>query len=450
MNAQSESALATSCSSCGGTVPIVFCKLSPPCRYCGSASPLSDAVAQRVARVRAKVGSQEARSQQLIGKQANLGRSYGVGLLVAMMILWLLIFLVGWWTFEPPEDVGFVALMAGGDALQSLDIRGRYWLTWVTLAGVGLTTFGYGVAMIVMRRMVRFALPRAPLASGAPPRCRVCGAELGLEGRVRRCGYCAADHLVMGERYQREDSRLDRELSRMERELGATLERRVKRADQWLWLFSGVMPLLAVVFVPAAAILLDAPTTGLVLLPLLPLGFGIVLVAIGTVMSVPEVRTRQEARPGDTLLVQGQPMQALSRISFGLWPFSGDLFLCRGGEGAHEGIFIGRDDEPCYRVALESGGAAMRADEVMTAQAAGAITPESWHSKDIYGAEKLGAALRGVASVWYYAPKATNPAEMTGGRLWFGQRPDQRDDQRPTFTMSGVTRIESDGVWLLQ
>jgi hypothetical protein len=255
---------------------------------------------------------------------------------------------------------------------------------------------------------------------------------------------------VLGERYQREESRFDGELARMERELGATLERRVKRADQWLWLSSGVMPILAVGFVPAGALLLDAPTRGLVVLPLLPLGVGVALVAIGTAMRVPEIRTRQDARPGDTLLVQGQPMQALSRIRFGLWPFSGDLFLCRVGEGSHEGLFIGRDDEPCYRVALESGGAAMRAEEIIAAQAAGAITPESWHSKAIDGAEHLGGALRGVTSVWYYAQKATNPAEMTGGRLWFGDRPDQREDPSPTFTMSRVTRIESDAVWLLQ
>ena len=451
MLAHSESALATACIRCGATVPIVLSATSPACRYCGSDSPIDAAVSQRVAAVRAKVMSQQARGQQLVGRQASLGRAHGVSLLIAMMALWAFIFLIGWFTFAPPEALGFIALMAGGDSLESVDIRARYWLSWISLAGVGLTTLGYGISMLSMRRLVDLALPRAPLFAGAPPRCRVCGAELGQHGRVRRCGHCAADHLVTGERYVREEARIDGELARMQRVLDATLELKVKRADQWLWVFSGLMPLISVVLVPAMALLLGAPTKGLVWLPLLPLAIGIVCVAIALSIRVPEIRTREAARPGDTLLVQGQPLQTLARLSVGLWPFSGNLFLCpRVAGGGLEGVFIGADTEPCYRVELESGGEAMRADELQSAQAAAAITPESWQKYDLHGGENLEGVLRSTTAVWYYAPRAKTPAEISGARLWFGDRPDQRQDPRPTLTIRGVTQLASDAVWLLQ
>lgn len=254
----------------------------------------------------------------------------------------------------------------------------------------------------------------------------------------------------MGDRYQREDARLDGELSRMERELSVSLERRVKLSEQWLWLFAVVMPLLAVVLVPVAAIVLDAPTRGLVLLPLLPLAFGVLLVVIGSLISVPAIRTREESQPGDTLLVEGEPTRVVARIHFGPWPFPGVLLLCQAGDGRREGVLIGGDEDPCHRVALEVGGVGMRADEIAAAQAAGAITPQSWHSKHVRGAENIDSALRGVTSLWYYAPSATQPAGMAGARLWFGDRPDQRHDPRPTFTATGVKRVESSAVWLLQ
>ncbi len=450
MSIQSESALATQCASCGGTVPIVLCAASPPCRYCGSPSPLDEAVAQRVAGVRARVAAQEARSQQLIGKQAELGRSHGVILLIVMCVLWALIFGFGWATFEPPEKLGFFELMAGGSALRSVDALALYWLTWLTMTGVGLSSVGYGASMISMRRMTRFALPRAPLVSGAPPRCRVCGAELGLQGRVRRCGYCSADHLVMGERYQREDTHLDAELARVERALDSTLEKKVQRVDRWLWVFTAVMPIVSVPVVPIAAFTLQAPPRGLVMLPLIALALGFLLVLVGSVMSVPDIRTRAATRPGDTLLVQGQPLSVAVRIRFGLWPFAGQLFLCREGGAPLEGVFVGGDEEPCYRMAFDSGGQAMSADEIERAKNAGATTPESWSNNDIDGAEALGGAYRGVTAAWYYAPSAKRPAEMHGARLWLGARPDQRPDPSPTFTVTSVLRVESDAVRLLQ
>jgi hypothetical protein len=403
-----------------------------------------------VAGVRAKVASHAARSQQLIGKQANLGRSHDVSLLIVVLILWILIFVVGYFNFDPPENLGLFQLMAGGPALKSVDSLALYWLTWLTLAGIGLTSVGYGFSMISLRRMVRLALPRAPLISGAPPRCRVCGAELCLEGRVRRCDYCGADHLLMGERYAREDARLDGELARMETELNATLERKVQRADKLLWWFSGLMPIVSVPAIPVAAFLLDAPTRGLVVFPLLALALGLALVTVGALMSVPNIRTRGATRPGDVLLVQGQPMKALARIKFGVWPFAGTLFLCHAGDSALEGVFIVDDEQPCYRVTFDGGGSPMTAQEVERAKVAGVVAPESWHTFDISGADDLGGSLRGATAVWYYAPAAKHPAEMVGARLWFGERPDQRSDRTPSLTVRGVLRMDSDTVRLMQ
>ena len=327
--------LATRCRHCGANLPVVLSGPTPPCSYCTAPAPFSAEVEAKVARVRSRVAGLAARSQQLVGRQALLGRDTNLWMLVPQLLLWVVAFALLWWTF-------------GGD--DTVDMAARFWLLFATTTGMGASLVGFGITMIHARRMSTFALARPPLVDGQPPRCRVCGAALAQEGRVRRCRYCCSDHLVTGEHYRTADNDLDATLKRIGRELSSTLQDKAALADKLYWHLAGWPPLVLVVAVPIAALTM-APSNALLPLPIGLWIIGLLLVGVGSAMKVPAIRTREEAKAGDTFIVEGLHFTASMLVSMGPRPFSAELFL-----SDTVGLLLQGEDLPVYRIEMAAGG----------------------------------------------------------------------------------------------
>ncbi|MFP6686920.1 MAG: hypothetical protein VB934_19515 [Polyangiaceae bacterium] len=457
------SALSAECTTCGAVVPVVLASASPPCRHCGSQNPIAPEVEAQIAPIRARLGQQSAREQPLVGRQAEAANFYDVSSLFAFSVLWILFFALGWlWTSgNLPESIGSLEVFFSEKRYTDIDIRLHYYLHWAMFTGYGLMLVAYGITMIRMRRLVRFALPRRPLSPGRPPRCRICGAELGEEGRLRRCAYCRADHVIRGEAYQREDTRLEAELTRVEEQLDTTLKDRERSADKLLGPLTGCVPLMVMFCAPAASFLLPHTDRVWTSLPVGLLLLGLLLVLVGRAMPVPEIRTRHFVRPGDTLLVDDRRARVVACASMGrLITFPAQLLFIAAPNDPNaplEAIFVESDGEPCRRLELEAGGAPLTPAAMASAIAAGAISPKSWHHLDCR-LEANGSRLPPEASdLWYFRPSSRTPTTnghvssiLFDARIWFGDSPNKRTDPTPAYTIRAVHHLASDKVWLVQ
>jgi hypothetical protein len=268
-----------------------------------------------------KVKQRSVREQQLVGKQARIGRTHGSLAFFALILpIWLLVWALTYFSIPAPDAGPFASFLFEARAPEEAfdPVPAKWWVLWGFATGLSLSAVLYGWALIGVRRVVRFALPMAPAAAGAPPRCRGCGAELPPSGPVRRCGFCGVDHVVMGEQYQRFEATLEGALGQMETRLEVSLADRVGKAGRAVVL-AGTLPILLAVLSPAGLFLGGTrPTLWAVPACLFLLGMALFFTA--SRIPVPEVRTLEEVRAGDEILVYGRPSAV--RAVFDLHPNS--------------------------------------------------------------------------------------------------------------------------------
>jgi len=312
--------LASKCVHCGGNVPIVISAKKMECPFCGSDEPLNSGIAQRISRLRDKLKQRNAREQQLIGKQSRLGRSHGFGLLLVIVFIWILI---GGWiciafyhpTYPDQEPVPLGEfLFKERQPVEEFDsVTAGWWVIWLITTGFSFSIALYGATMVSMRRIVKFAFPRAPSFPGAPPGCRCCGADLPEKGAVRRCIYCNADHLVMGKRYQKVEKSLEQALSEIEEQLENTLAKRSRRANRAM-MWGLTLPIVLPVCAPVGFFLGGTKPVlwGVAAFLLL---FGVLMLIIAGFMGFPKLRTPSDVRVGDEILLHGKSFRAIASLN---------------------------------------------------------------------------------------------------------------------------------------
>lgn len=280
----------------------------PPCSYCGQPFSVEPALASTIAELRQTIAGRAAAAEQLIGRQARLGREHGLGVLIPPLSVWLLAtFTIFGMIDTPGVSIGELLSRPGpGDPTY------KAWLLTALAAALGIVLIGFGVAVIRARGVVRRAFPRPPVADGRPPRCRVCNGELGEDGQVRQCGYCGADNLVLG-RYQEADRELAAALAARRRELDKTLEARSRAV--WRTVTIGTWLSLAVVLGSWVVLLLGPFRPAAFYAAAGAVGLGALLVAIGMLRPIPKIRTLSEALAGDRLVIDGEELTVLGSMT---------------------------------------------------------------------------------------------------------------------------------------
>ena len=314
--ADHDPSLLAACTQCGGNVPVVLAGPAVRCEYCGSDDPLPATVRERVESVRLRVAKRSAQEQQLVGKQARLGRTYGVEFLIIIATLWLIAALFLYFMIDTPRGMSVRQLLFDVHlpSDRADDAAAKWWIIFILCSGFALTMFLYGLSLIFLRRVVRHALPMAPAAPGGAPRCRCCAADLPATGSVRRCGYCGADHLVLGERYQREERSLEQALAQIERTADKTLAVRQRRADR-LARFAALFPMVIALASPVG-LALGASRPDLWLIPGVLLVAAVVVFAIMSAIHVPAVRTLHETLAGDRLMLAGKVHRVSTTVGY--------------------------------------------------------------------------------------------------------------------------------------
>ena len=224
------------CAQCGGNVAVRLTGPPLSCSYCGSDKPLAPDVAARVETLRVDLERHKGRSQQLLGKQVFAGVVSSSWVLTLLVILWGGV-ITGAATCEPLPKGHTTFATLSGPRLRATDPTSRalvtkWWLLYLPLTGFTFNLALWSVMRLRGRRVIRAALPRAPRAAGAPLRCRCCAADLPEGGAIRRCAFCDADHVVLGSRYQKEQTSLARELDALQSQVGRTLADRDRTATR--------------------------------------------------------------------------------------------------------------------------------------------------------------------------------------------------------------------------
>ena len=319
--------LFAACRHCAALVAIRVAGPESPCTHCGEASPLAEEVSASIERLRTDLLRHRAGAQQLAGKERMLGHSGAVAALVAMATLWLFLGLILWFTPAPlPQGLGLRQFLFEPAYRASGEIAGpvivRWWLLFTIACGLSLNLFLWAGYRLRVARVASTTWPRPPAASGLPPRCRCCSADLPQEGSVRRCPCCSAEHVVLGERYQRHQASLAAALAALRAQVSQTLADR-ERSLQRLGSFTLFAPL---ALLPLFAGALFAPATypTLWVAPLAALAMAVALVLFGAAMAAPRVRVLDELHPGDGLLVAGKRYEVHGRTAT-LKPGSGSL-----------------------------------------------------------------------------------------------------------------------------
>lgn len=183
------------CRACGA--PISVEQFRPlPCAHCGTASPLTSEDETALRELAHIVESRAATVEQWERKVEDFGRSFGSFELFGAVCLWLVVggTLIGLAVSELPSGGSLIAPNVRVD-------QGVVFARWlVTLVGtaLGASAVCATAARWYGRQQVFLAAALPPLAEGAAPRCRRCGATLPKGDAVRRCSFCHADSIVEG------------------------------------------------------------------------------------------------------------------------------------------------------------------------------------------------------------------------------------------------------------
>ena len=182
------------CQSCGGGMDVHLGSGDRvKCRYCGDTQGIPGRVTDALNRFSDLIANLPAAHRQF--QENTLRRFVTDGGKHRRMLLG-----VGWGT------AGVWILFALVEIFSTLAREKSQGIN-VTFVGVvtGLAVLsivsGYVLAYFIKRTAGTYTLPMralAPVISGSPARCRLCGGDLPEEGIVRRCRYCGTDSVVVG------------------------------------------------------------------------------------------------------------------------------------------------------------------------------------------------------------------------------------------------------------
>lgn len=212
------------CRRCGGAARLLDVQ-HLECPYCGLRDQLPGDVTLRNIDLRARIEAAHAALAQLDGLTLAMARIFeGRGGLVRVLV---------------PLGVVFGGLLAANLAGALEDARAapadlRLCITANALAASSLlwaVPLGVAAGLVVARwryrsRVRPWLLARAPVADGAPCRCRVCGAPMETHDRALfvACRFCQTQNLLVGEVFADRARRLhDEQRFHHERVLGASM-----------------------------------------------------------------------------------------------------------------------------------------------------------------------------------------------------------------------------------
>jgi len=348
------------CRHCGGPVPISLAGPAPECTHCRATDPLVPALADRIARLRARLSSMAARQQRLVRRQYDAAQIYAGGdvLLGAALTLCLYALLPGLLVGTLPANVEAVDFYLRGRGVESGELLSRWWFFWSFVTSLAALVAAQRLyAAFRAWTLVTAVVPRPPDAPGAPPGCRVCGGPLQGQGRVVPCGYCGATHLITGRHHDDHATSVEERLASLEKELKArTALGQVTSQGLWLatmtWAFAG--PSLAVAYghygvggpVPDAWRL----TLGLSVLAVLT-------TALARHFAFPRVPTENNIECGERVALRGIEHVVAARMSWS-GKQGGVLLLFAGGEN---GLFArhgasSHGDREYLPIQLATGG----------------------------------------------------------------------------------------------
>ena len=259
--------LTVHCRHCGGAVPVVMAGPEPACGFCEAPEPLPHETSVLVKSMRARVQGRGRKHRQLTERQVEQLQGLGSAFAVAMAACWLLLGGGGLF-FSLNHDVPLWQFMFQAyTAAEPVDeLVARWWMLIMLCTGLTGSVALMGLATLHLRRLAVGALPLPPVSPGGQARCRCCAAELPAGGGVRRCEFCGADSLVVGERYRTMERDLDRALARLTREFDTSLGRRVDRASR-VAAWGALLPALLPLVVPVAGLFIGVTLPVLWLLP---------------------------------------------------------------------------------------------------------------------------------------------------------------------------------------
>lgn len=241
----------SNCTQCGAAVPLTLAGPEPTCRQCGATEPLSAEAAKRLHEVRARLARREQRAGSLnerLLSEAELASFGGISL----WICWLFFGGLAYVTVVTSVDIPVLKLALRPP--DELELFGEWWVLYCLVVGLPLSLGLHSLSMVWLRRLRARGLPLPPAYPGAQPRCRCCGAELPPGTSLRRCTYCRADNLVLGEHYQRSELALDRSVEQLVRDFNRSLDGRIKWADR-VGTLGALAPLALLLVVPVLGML---------------------------------------------------------------------------------------------------------------------------------------------------------------------------------------------------
>lgn len=293
----------------------------PPlaCPYCQSPQPLEPRLAARVEALRTKLGSHDGREQLLMGRQTQLAGSVGC-MYFAMTSSAFLLFLAPVPLYiELPADrswLWFLQTVHVTPTDGSIGLNTWWWYLTFLLFGWSLVLLTTALTAVRVRRVVRFALPLAPVGADRPPRCRVCGGELPAQGAIRRCPYCSADHVVTGQRFQRQQAQIEGALDQIEARIETSLGAR-ERAAEWTMAFAVVFSALGILGAAVGAIFFDATQPSLLIGPLVVIPLSLLLYLLQSLLvRIPKIPSITDAVPGSEVRIRGTSYQVLDYLNW--------------------------------------------------------------------------------------------------------------------------------------
>lgn len=259
-----------------------------------------------------------------MGRQSAMVSSYGIynGCMPLILGVVVLPIMYAGTLLDLPESMSLLGFFFGASIVPGdhadLYLRETWWVFYGVALVTGLSFLFWSLVGFLMRRVTRFAYPLPPPHEGGRPGCRVCGAALTGDGMVQRCGYCRADHIVMGGRYQRHAHSVERALDAMEAQLDKTLAQRDRWGKRLEQVTMGAS-LGALILLPVAAFFIPVPTAPVLWwIPVAATALAFVADRLQRRwLPVPNISQLWLAHVGERIVLAGQAYTVVGRVAPG-------------------------------------------------------------------------------------------------------------------------------------
>lgn len=302
------------CERCGAPAHLVLGAPVPPCRYCGSASPLGPAAQQRLLHTNRLVSVAAMREHRrlLEARRGLNGAAKFIGIMFG--ITWAVV--GGITLYICAEELGETRMY---EALTQPEAARPVLAATYAIAALfgffGLAASINTIAIARQRAAIRPPLALPPI-EGGPLRCHLCGAGLHGEGAVRSCKSCGAKNLLGRAVLKQRDRSLSEQQERMQ-QLASAAVREAADVMMKATMGSSLAPIILVPLVAGAASLAaEAWNPALNYVWMGAFAPGLVAVAYLLLKAPLRVRALDEIGVGDEVRVNGLPYHLIGRMRF--------------------------------------------------------------------------------------------------------------------------------------